>query len=69
MLGVHYMAHHTNPTIKTCSNFEVVKHVETILTSLYSCFSSFTECTVEFQKCTTCLEFKGKNILTNIKTC
>lgn len=36
MVGIHYVAHHTNLVVQTLSDFEVVKHVEDLLETLYS---------------------------------
>jgi hypothetical protein len=68
MVGVHCMAHRTNLAVETLSSFEVVKHVEDLLASLYSYFSSSPKRTLEFQKLAACLESKGNKILRNVKT-
>ena len=48
MVDVHYMAYHTNLVVQTLSEFELVNHVQDLLATLYSYFSSFSKCSLKF---------------------
>ena len=68
MIGVHSMAHQSDLDVQIVPNFEVMKHVEDLLATLYFYFSSFLKCTLKFLKLVACLESRDNEILRNVKT-
>jgi hypothetical protein len=50
LLGVHYMAHHTNLAVKPLSNLPVVLKLESLCQNLYTYFTMSSKKHLEFQK-------------------
>jgi hypothetical protein len=70
MVAIHYMAHRANLVVQTLSVFEVIKHVEDLLATLYIfLLHSSPWWTLEFQKLATCLESEGNKVIRKVKTC
>lgn len=67
MIGVHCNAHMTDLVVQTLLDYDVVKHIEELLASLYMYFNSSPKCNIEFQNNATCLQTKGNKILKNVK--
>ena len=68
MVGINCVAHQSNIVVQTLYGFEVVRHVDDLLATLYSYFNSSPKHTLEFQKFAACLKSKSNNIPRNVNT-